>query len=805
MKKTLIRCAAVLLAVTGLVPQAKSDTDILKTEQGYNKITQMPTDLENYYFVIVDKDKNLMMTLGAGVHQGSDRNTWWYKTSVDPTTDLNRLWTIEHNDGVNDQATGYAFRSVADPTLLMQTEWNNGYNFRTNDQPNPCEWTQFLFDYQDGYWTFENGKYPMSSTASYKGYIGPWDEGDDPIKDGEETAANKSGDYIGKYILYAIKKTDFVLLRGGDCTYLIGDICQSTSGWTRSYTSSGGLDNYQIQNSENKNNGDLKSSSYLETWTAGKYSTGKLSYALSDLPSGHYKISAYTFDGNKSGKVNFFADNKEEVKRVTLDSSTDLFTLSTIDDITVNDAGVEIGLEITEDNVVNWTGLTNVQLQYLGGLTDADVLDEARKRLYDKIQTADAIDLEVNVGQEPFQIPETAVDAFDEAYGQATGVYNNVASNVSEVEAAIQALDKAITAYNNAELNAPAEGDRFNVILATKDDYAYANKAVTFCKGSNPTQGNFALNYQAEANANYAQAFTFEKVTANFYLMTFADEDGQTYYVCTGTQWGAGTGDYGIRVTTDRSKALPFKIMVTQKEGEYNLWNTAANQYMGSQDAGFYTVNSHIEFYIRKAEKADVTLTVTDAGWATLILPFPAAVPSDMEVYACNGTSSTEDASTALLTMDKVDAIQANVPYIVKASAGKYEFSDYGLAIQNEYTEGLMTGIYAGKTAVAGTYVLQNQDGKVGFYKVAEGAEPKVDAYRAYMNADVAEANVLALNLPDNDVTGVDDVTTDAGTGPVNVYSIDGVLVRENVRMEDALKGLHKGIYIVNGVKKTVK
>ena len=39
----------------------------------------------------------------------------------------------------------------------------------------------------------------------------------------------------------------------------------------------------------------------------------------------------------------------------------------------------------------------------------------------------------------------------------------------------------------------------------------------------------------------------------------------------------------------------------------------------------------------------------------------------------------------------------------------------------------------------------------------------------------------------------------------VNVYTIDGVLVKKNVKALKAVEGLKKGIYIIGGKKKLVK
>ena len=155
------------------------------------------------------------------------------------------------------------------------------------------------------------------------------------------------------------------------------------------------------------------------------------------------------------------------------------------------------------------------------------------------------------------------------------------------------------------------------------------------------------------------------------------------------------------------------------------------------------------------------------------------------------------------LVLEKAESIEAHTPYIVKGKDGDtHDFSDYGMALQDQYAAGLMTGTFTQQKAVANTYVLQNQEGKVGFYKVAAGSEPTIKPYRAYINADVAEANIVALLLPGIE-TGINGIVAEDAL--VNVYDLNGILVRENVKLGQALEGLSKGIYIVNGTKKAVK
>ena len=53
--KKLNRLFAILIAVLGVSATAKADTSILKSSDGWQKITSMPNNLGDYYFALVDK------------------------------------------------------------------------------------------------------------------------------------------------------------------------------------------------------------------------------------------------------------------------------------------------------------------------------------------------------------------------------------------------------------------------------------------------------------------------------------------------------------------------------------------------------------------------------------------------------------------------------------------------------------------------------------------------------------------------------------------------------------------------------
>lgn len=597
------------------------------------------------------------------------------------------------------------------------------------------------------------------------------------------------------YVLSAEPETGYPF----DYTFLMNEANNSANGWSKNVTE-GNIQNFTYKNSAEKNNGDLQKTGFMEAWD-GKNYTATITYTRNELPNGHYKVSAYAFT-TVNGNTSFTANDKE----VKMDNSTALFTNPTIEDVIVDESKLTVGLNTTD---ANWTGITNIQLQYLSKLTDAEASAKAKEALYAKLEEAGSMDTETNVGSEAFQIPETAIDAFDEVFNEANNIYNS-SEKVDEIEAATKALEEAIQALKNPTLNAPKEGELF-CIANISEGFGYKNNAVSpVYNEAKAEDGEYDLKWYHIVNANYAQALKFTPVEGqkNQYTISFIDEEGNTRYFS--TQALAGYMDGGnvstrhdrIRATKEAEKALPFEISLAG-EGVYKLKNTLHGSNIGStSDDGFFTTNNLSDLSLVKAEKANVPLSITAAGWCTLILPFDAEIPEGFEVYSCTGTEVPVGTSTALV-LEKAESIEAHTPYIVKGKDGNtYDFSDYGTALQDQYAAGLMTGTFTQQKAVTNTYVLQNQEGKVGFYKVAAGSEPTIKPYRAYINADVAEANIVALLLPGIE-TGINGIVAEDAL--VNVYDLNGILVRENVKLGQALEGLSKGIYIVNGTKKAVK
>lgn len=557
----------------------------------------------------------------------------------------------------------------------------------------------------------------------------------------------------------------------------------------------------------------------IERYFDDQYRTGDMmTQTITGLPMGIYEVELYAnanWTPNRGSITEAAAEAGTEVSSVFANDVTQAVPLAhqtatatagvyTLSDV-LSTGSIKMGIR-NDENGANWLLIQVKSIKLVRELTDEEKLTAAKTELQAGLDEANTMNTTANVGDGAFQIPASAVTIFNQAVEDAQSVYNSGNATADDVNEATVALTKAIEAYENVTLNVPEEDNTYNIVLSTTNStWDYNGKAVTFISGGQTSdQGNYAIQFITEpGNPTYAQVYTFVAVDGqnNCYNIAFQDNDGETRYICDGSVTGASTGVYGIRTTTDKSKALAVKVAATATDGVHTLYNTVANQFLGSQDAGLYTVNSHIYFELRPVPaNAEVTLNVTSAEWATLMLPFAAEIPEGLTVYSCAGTEDNGES----LTLEQADAIEANTPYIVSGAAGSYDFSGRGLATKNAYEAGWLYGTYETVYAPASSYVLQNQDGKVGFYLVENAEEIAVKPNRAYMVSAASEVNVRALLLPTDDVTGIENVEA-AGDAEVDVYSINGVLVRKAVKAGEALKGLQKGLYIVNGVKKAVK
>ena len=266
----------------------------------------------------------------------------------------------------------------------------------------------------------------------------------------------------------------------------------------------------------------------------------------------------------------------------------------------------------------------------------------------------------------------------------------------------------------------------------------------------------------------------------------------------------------------------PVKLGINIKEGNKADWfgiNDMKLYKVAPQAVNLTLDETSTSYSVEPNAYANVTLTRTlkSDAWNTFCVPFDMTA----EQLAANGitdvraleTASVEGTSVTLnFSESSLTAVEAGVPYLVKVTDfdGTINVENAvmaaapGAVTVNGVT---MTGNYAADTVPVGAYFISNN----AFYYADEASNVALKGFRAYINVDetfeAIGANRLMINI-NGEVTGIEDVLGEEAAEAdklVNVVSLDGMTVKAGVKKSEALDGLQKGIYIVDGKKYVVK
>ena len=259
--------------------------------------------------------------------------------------------------------------------------------------------------------------------------------------------------------------------------------------------------------------------------------------------------------------------------------------------------------------------------------------------------------------------------------------------------------------------------------------------------------------------------------------------DGYTFYpygsyeswlYCTNT-------NNGVRVGTNyTNNTFTF-------DGDY-LYNTATDRYVGiynSQDWRCYTTytgniaDQNVKFY--KKLTTSQTVTVSAAGYATLVAAHDLEIPSGVEVYAVEirGEWAHLEPVTA--------GVPAGEAVVVKAEAGEYVFNNATDAVSELTVTNDLVAATAPVTVDGSQYILAKPtDQKIGFYK----ATGTIAAGKAYLQI-ASEAPVKGFTFKfDDDATAIDEIVNGKLSNG-KCYNLAGQRVSK----------MQRGINIVNGKK----
>lgn len=200
-------------------------------------------------------------------------------------------------------------------------------------------------------------------------------------------------------------------------------------------------------------------------------------------------------------------------------------------------------------------------------------------------------------------------------------------------------------------------------------------------------------------------------------------------------------------------------------------------------------------------------LNITEAGYSTYFTNHVFVVPAGVEVGIVTGVEGNA------LTIDWTKystgkTVPANTGVLVKGNKGDYPYVIVNSSAQTPANNLLKGSVAAEQTAGTNCKFyklsMDNSDKNLGFYWcAADGAAFENAANKAYLAVpNAVAANLFGFVIEGDGTTGIESVEQTQKL--VDVYTIDGMLVQKQVKANQALNGLRKGIYIVNG-KKVIK
>ena len=378
---------------------------------------------------------------------------------------------------------------------------------------------------------------------------------------------------------------------------------------------------------------------------------------------------------------------------------------------------------------------------------------------------------------------EETVEKFNAALTAAksvgTGDFDAIGQATVDLQAAINGL-----------ATIQPEADKFYTIVSscTKDHRAgqeiYVNK-------------DGVMHFAKEVDVNYASAIerVFQFVPTNdgkFYL--FNIEKG-TYMQSVGT---------ATELDVTKAKAVTIKNM--GKDNIVSIVPDGQNQ-MHAQDRNSIIVGWHNDSYndgsawtIVETELSlnDLThtLTVSDAGWATLVLGYNTTIPTGVKAYAVSSIAEGK----AVLT-EVTEVLPAHTPVLIEAAKGEYAFNYTATeaTVASNLLAGSVFNTYVAPVEGTTNYVLSNNNSVVALYKKTKtNADGKIEfgANKAYLPVVTAAEGAPAMFAFGRDAeegtTGIDQFISNE---EVVIYDLAGRRVQK----------MEKGIYIVNGKKVVIK
>lgn len=424
--------------------------------------------------------------------------------------------------------------------------------------------------------------------------------------------------------------------------------------------------------------------------------------------------------------------------------------------------------------------------------------------------------------------------------------------SAAEINEAIAKVEAAVAAFK-ATLQLPEAGKYYTFRLLSTKPYSTTDggvegyRAQLYSAGSalkdaikftnaNHLSDADAEDYQTnvqdtvQASAYYRYLWYVEKAEAGKLVlrnvgtgMYIAPHDGQVLQSATPAEMSiilAKGGVFAVEAGTDAdgvAQYLNAKVNTNKNDMRIVTWKKYADD-----ENGWFTFEE-----VNKSELTEHTAywpVAWGGKWQVLTLPFGISAAYDGTTYDIVGV--TED--NKLVLTDAGGEIPAGKPFVFRTEEdatsndshfGMAEF-EYAVTGGSDLTEEGASFEYAGVPVAAnglvGTLTEAVTPGAgFGYFNngniASTDATTQIGTNAGYIHVAADAPHVVpaegdvTIDLGDVVISSIDNASVVVLPKTVNVYGINGALLRSNVKSADAAKGLPAGLYIIGGQKVLVK
>ena len=269
------------------------------------------------------------------------------------------------------------------------------------------------------------------------------------------------------------------------------------------------------------------------------------------------------------------------------------------------------------------------------------------------------------------------------------------------------------------------------------------------------------------------------------------------------TEQAIKSNNSGVAAMASVEEATAFIAMGSKAGGKWFCLRYPNGDYLNSQSNvinHWYDNDNGSSFLLTEYVDEDVTVNVSEAGWATKYFAESVHVPAGVNAYIVTG------AENGWITKSQIaegEVIPANTGILLE-NAGEHKFAktvSYSYTLADNLMRGSVEDTYVEGTA----YVLANDSELgVGMYKAKlnKDAEGNVgtthflnNAGKAYLVLPAEQSTVAYYGFDWAGTTGIDEITEQRAESK-DIYDLTG-------RRVEAITA--PGIYVVNGKKVLVK